>query len=192
MHAEFAAFFFVGDRLDHRAEDVRVDFRPVEQADLQQVGAGGAGEAGNDRRVAEKAAIDVGKSVRPGTQVGVLTVFDFAVHRAEDFADDEVGVAAIDCTHLFKCSAEEVVAEEDVGVFGEEAEDEARHEVVHVVAAVGACPVGVVLEECGVEAVEFCGGADVEGAVADGLDGADARQAQEEAEVVGEVSVVAN
>ena len=66
VHAEFAAFFFVGDRLDHRAEDVRVDFRPVEQADLQQVGAGGAGEAGNDRRVAEKAAIDVGEGVRPG------------------------------------------------------------------------------------------------------------------------------
>ena len=189
VHAEFAAFFFVGDRLDHRAEDVRVDFRPVEQADLQQVGAGGAGEAGNDGRVTEEAAVDVGEFFCPSVRAGTIAVF--YVHRAEDFADDEVGIAAINCTHLFESVGKGVVAEEYVGAFGEKTEDEARHEVVHIVAAVGACPVGVVLKECGVEAVEFCGGADVKGAVADGLDGADAGEAKEEAEVVGEVGVIA-
>ena len=122
----------------------------------------------------------------------MLAVFDVGVHRAEDFADDVLKVAAVNRAHLLEGGAEEVVAVKNVGIFGEEAEDEARHEVVHIVAAVGVCPVGVVFEECGVEAVEFCGGADVKRAVADGFDGADVCQSEEETEVIGEVGVVAN
>jgi hypothetical protein len=78
------------------------------------------------------------------------------------------------------------LAAEDVGVLGEEAEDQPCHEVVHVVAALGCAPFGVVLQQFDIEPVEAAGGADVEGVFADLADGADARQRQEEAEVVGE------
>ena len=76
---------------------------------------------------------------------------------------------------------------EDVGVFGEEAEDQPRHEVVHVVAALGLAPIGVVLQKFDVEPIEAAGRPDVEGVLADLPDGRDARQRQEEAEMVGEV-----
>jgi hypothetical protein len=79
------------------------------------------------------------------------------------------------------------LADEDVGVLGEEAEDEPRHEVIHVVAALGLAPFGVVLQQLDIEAVEAAGRPDVEGVFADLPDGADARQRQEEAEVVGKV-----
>ena len=79
------------------------------------------------------------------------------------------------------------VAVEDVGVLGEEAEDQPRHEVVHVVAARGRAPVGVVLQQLDIEPVQAAGRPDVEGAFADLLDGGDAGQRQEEAEVVGEI-----
>ena len=37
MHAKRAALFIIGHGLDHRAEDVGVDLRPVEAADMDQV-----------------------------------------------------------------------------------------------------------------------------------------------------------
>ena len=83
----------------------------------------------------------------------------------------------------------QALADEDVGVLGEEAEDQPRHEVVHVVAALGRAPFGVVLQQFDVEPVEAAGGPDVEGVFADLADGADARQRQEEAEVVREVLI---
>ena len=93
--------------------------------------------------------------------------------------------------HLVDGGGEQVVADEDVGVFGEEAEDQPRHEVVHVVAFVRAAPVGVVLDQLDIEPVEAAGRADVKGAFADLLDGGDAGERQEEAEMVGEIGVAA-
>jgi hypothetical protein len=60
-----------------------------------------------------------------------------------------------------------VASMEDVGVLGEEAEDQPGHEVVHVGAAIGCGPLGVILEERDVELVEAPRGADVEAALAD-------------------------
>ena len=59
--------------------------------------------------------------------------------------------------------------------------------MVHVVAALGLAPIGIVLQELDVEPIEAAGRPDVEGVLADLPDGGDARQRQEEAEVVGEV-----
>jgi hypothetical protein len=58
---------------------------------------------------------------------------------------------------------EQALAVEDVGVLGEEAEDQPRHEVVHVVAALGLAPFGVVLQQLDIELVEAAGRPDVEG-----------------------------
>ena len=46
VHPERAALLVVGNGLDHRPEDVRVDLRPVDSpADVEQIGARHAGEA---------------------------------------------------------------------------------------------------------------------------------------------------
>ncbi|MCA0045329.1 hypothetical protein LA304_17635 [Celeribacter sp. ASW11-22] len=58
-------------------------------------------------------------------------------------------------------------------------------------AARGGAPLGVVLEKLDVEAVEAAGGLDIKRALADLRDGGDARKGQEEAEVIGEVGIVA-
>jgi hypothetical protein len=36
VHAERAALLILRDRLDHRAEDVRVDLRPIEIPDVEK------------------------------------------------------------------------------------------------------------------------------------------------------------
>ena len=61
--------------------------------------------------------------------------------------------------------------------------------MVHVGAAVGGAPFGVVLQKFDIEPVQAAGGPDVEGAFADLLDGGDPGQRQEEAEMVREVLI---
>ena len=100
-----------------------------------------------------------------------------------------MGVGRVPRAHLLDGVGEQARAVEDVGVLGEEAEDQPRHEVVHVVAALGRAPVGVVLQQLDIEPVQAAGGPDVEGVLADLLDGGDAGQRQEEAEMVGKVLV---
>ena len=55
-------------------------------------------------------------------------------------------VAAIALAHLLHGLGEEALAIENIGVFREEAKDEPRHEMVHVVAAVSGSPSGVFFE----------------------------------------------
>ena len=80
---------------------------------------------------------------------------------------------------------------EDVGILREEAEDQPRHEVVHVGPALGGVPVRVLLQQRSIEPVEAARGADVEAALAQLPDGGDPRQRQEEAEMVRKGGVVA-
>ena len=61
--------------------------------------------------------------------------------------------------------------------------------MIHVVAALGGAPFGVVLQKLDVEPVQAAGRPDVEGVFGDLPDGGDASQRQEEAEMVGEVLV---
>ena len=113
------------------------------------------------------------------------------VKAAEDFANHFVRVRPIAVGHLVDGGGEQVVADEDVCVFSEEAEDQSRHEMVHVMAFLGAAPIGVVLDQFDVKPVEAAGRADVKGAFADLFDGGDTRERQEEAEVVGKIGVAA-
>ena len=84
---------------------------------------------------------------------------------------------------------EQADALEDVGAFGEEAEDQPHHKVVHVVAARGSAPIGVVFQKFDIEPVQAAGGADVEGAFTNLFDGRDAGQRQEETEMIGKVLI---
>jgi hypothetical protein len=103
-----------------------------------------------------------------------------------------VGVGRIPRTHLLGGGGEQAAAVENTGVFGEKAEDQAGHEVVHVAPPLLAAPVGVFAEKFEVEAVQATGGADVKGVFPDLLDGGDAGERQEEAEVIGKRRVIAD
>ena len=111
------------------------------------------------------------------------------VHGAEDFADNEIGVAAVARAYLGDGVGKQAFFVEDSGVFCEKAEYQPRHEVVHVVAFFVCAPFGVGFDQLYIQAVEPRGGADVEGAVADLLDGGDACQREKKAEVVGEIGI---
>ncbi len=100
-----------------------------------------------------------------------------------------MGVGRVPRAHLLDRGREQAGPVEDVGVLGEEAEDQPRHEMIHVVAALGRAPFGVVLQKLDIEPVQAAGGPDVEGAFADLLDGRDAGERQEEAEMVREVLI---
>ena len=184
MHAERTALVLVSDGLDHRAEDVGV-------SDVEEVRPCDSAESGYVRRFREQSSIHVGECVRPPANARLLPGFGLRVHRAEDLADHLVSVRAVAFAHPSDRVCEQVGSPEDVGVFGEEAEDEPRHEVVHLVLAACGAPLGVVLEQRDVESVQPSGRLDVDRALADLLDGRDPSERQEEPEVVGEVLVVA-
>ncbi len=65
VHAERAALLVLGDGLDHRAEDVRVDLRPVETADVEEVGARDPAEARHVQAAGEQPAVHIGEHVGP-------------------------------------------------------------------------------------------------------------------------------
>ena len=108
------------------------------------------------------------------------------VHRPEDLADHFMGVGAVRFGHLLDSSGEEVVLREDAGVLREEAENQAGKEVVEFLTPSVSVPIGVVLLEFDIEPVHPPGRLDVEGVVADLLDGGEAREGQEEPELVRE------
>ena len=86
----------------------------------------------------------------------------------------------------------DAITTEDIGILGKEAEDQPGHEVVHVSAALGRRPTRVLAQQLDVQLVQAASGTHVDGVVLDLLDGGDAGQRQEEAEVVGELRVVAS
>nr|WP_184409838.1 hypothetical protein [Rhodothalassium salexigens] len=102
-----------------------------------------------------------------------------------------MGVRAVAVAHQLDRGGEEVVASENLGVFGEEAEDEPRHKMVHVVAALRRAPFRVGAQKLDIELVQPPGRLDVEGAFADLLNRADPGQGQEKAEMLMEVGEVA-
>lgn len=111
------------------------------------------------------------------------------VHRPEDIRDDFVGVGAFAVAETLDGGGEQALAVEDVSILGEEAEDQPRHEVVHVGPAFRRGPVGVLFQKLDIELVELAGGADVKAVLADLLDGCDPCERQERAEVVREIAV---
>ena len=65
VHAERAALLILRDGLDHRPEDVRVDLRPIEIADMEEIGARDPAEARHVHAAREQAAVHIGKGVGP-------------------------------------------------------------------------------------------------------------------------------
>src|SRR6185437_9825109 len=141
---------------------VRVDLRPVETADMQKIGTGDLAESRRVHATGKQFAVHIGESVGPSGNAGVIPILALRVHRAEQFADHLVSIGGIFGAHARDGVGEQADAVEDVGALGEEAEYQPRHEVVHVVAARGGAPIGVVLQKLDIEPVHAARGADVE------------------------------
>lgn len=116
-------------------------------------------------------------------------ISDPGVHCAEDFGQHLVSIGAAALAVLVYRSRKQSLAVENVGVLGEEAEYQPCHEMVHVQTARVSSPIRVLAQQFHVQLVQPARGAHVNGVVLDLLDGGDARQRQEEAEVVGEVRI---
>ena len=188
VHAERAALLVLGDRLDHRAEDVGVDLRPVETADVEEIGARDPAEARHVRCCRRTARRSHRETRRPNGAVLALARSSILVFMARN--SSPITSWVLDESRALICSIVAVNRPSPLKMsvsLGEEAEDQPRHEVVHVVAALGRAPFGVVLQKLDIEPVQAAGRPDVEGAFADLLDGGDAGQRQEEAEMVREV-----
>ena len=95
-----------------------------------------------------------------------------------------MGVGAVRLGHLLDGPGEEVVLGEDASVLREEAEDKACEKVVEFLATFIGIPIRVITPELNIELVHPPGRLDIEGVVADLLDGGDAREGQEEPELV--------
>lgn len=91
--------------------------------------------------------------------------------------------------HLVDGRGEQARAVEDVGILGEEAEDQPGEKMVEILPAGGRVPLRVVLQQLDVEAIEAARGLDVEGVLADLLNGGDARERQEEAEFIAKAGI---
>lgn len=93
---------------------------------------------------------------------------------------------AVGCGPAFEAVVQ-LLAVEDVGVFGEEEEHQARHEMVHVAAALVRDPGWVLAYQFDVALVQAPRSAHVDGVVLDLAHGGDDRQRQQETEMVWKV-----
>ena len=62
-----------------------------------------------------------------------------------------MSVTRISLTHLLDCVGEQIRTGKDARIFSEEAEDQSRHEVIHVFSAFACRPIRVVREELHIE-----------------------------------------
>ena len=76
------------------------------------------------------------------------------VHRTEEFTNHFVRIRPITVGHILDGNGEEVIAFEDVRVFGEEQEDQTRHEVVHLLTAFGGSPLRIIGPQGDIEFVQ--------------------------------------
>ena len=112
---------------------------------MDKVRARNTAEARHIRAPREQPAVHIGKDIRPTGNACGRSIRSLGVHRAEKLGYHLMGVRTVPLAHLLDRAGELVGFLEDVGVFGKEAEDQPRHEVIHVWTAGGSAPVGIVL-----------------------------------------------
>jgi len=126
-----AAFAFVHHALEERAEDARRDAAPVELAALQERGPVLGAEFGDVELLAEEAAVDVGECGEFGVEIDGPFVA-VAIKGLKELGEAGAEVGAIAPGSLDE--TREGVPLENVGIFGEEAEEHADEEAFEIVA----------------------------------------------------------
>ena len=100
-----------------------------------------------------------------------------------------MGVGGVLRAHLRDCVGEQAFTDENIRVFRKKAEDQPRHEVVHVMATGRRAPFVIVLQKFNVQPVEAARGANIERILADLADGGNARQWEEKPEMIREILI---
>lgn len=126
MLSQTAALFRVYYALKHGAEDVGIDFRPVEFAAFEQKAAGALIEIGDGLVCLEKPAVDVGETCEMDGQ-GFGTFFRGRVEGLEKCGQDFVCIFAGFVRMAFNEFGKAVFGE-DFGVFGKKTEEQAGQE----------------------------------------------------------------
>lgn len=128
-----AALGGLHDALEEGAEDAGGDARPVELAAAEEGGAVGGRHVGDVESLGEKTAVDVGVGGELGGEGGGAGG-GFLVEDLEESGEAGAEVGAVLARGLDE--AGEAVPLKDIGVFGEEAEEEADEEAFEGVAGV--------------------------------------------------------
>lgn len=126
MLSQTAALFRVYHALKHGAEDVGIDFRPVEFAAFEQKTAGALIEIGDGLVCLEKPAVDVGEACEMDGQ-GFGTFFRGRVEGLEKCGQDFVCILAGFVRMAFDEFGKAVFGE-NFGVFGKKTEEQAGQE----------------------------------------------------------------
>lgn len=126
MLSQTAALFRVYHALKHGAEDIGIDFGPVEFAAFEQKAASAGIEIGDGLVCLEKSAVDVGEACEMGRQ-GFGTFFRGRVEGLEKCGQDFVCIFAGFVRMAFDEFGKAVFGE-DFGVFGKKAEEQAGQE----------------------------------------------------------------
>ena len=126
MLSEAATLGGIDDALEHGAEDVGINFGPVEFAAFEQEAAGAGIEIGNGLVCLEKSAVDIGEICKMDGQ-GFGTIFRWRVEGLEKCSQDFVCIFAGFVRMAFD-EFGKAVFREDFGVFGKKAEEQAGQE----------------------------------------------------------------
>lgn len=126
MLSEAATLGGIDDALEHGAEDIGINFGPVEFAAFEQKAAGAVVEIGDRLVCLEKPAVDVGEACEMGRQ-GFGTFFRGRVEGLEKCSQDFVCIFAGFVRMAFDEFGKAVFGE-DFGVFGKKAEEQAGQE----------------------------------------------------------------
>src|SRR4029077_13251364 len=92
VHPEGAAFLILGNGLNHRPENVWIDLRPVEAADMQEISTGDPTETRRVYASGKKLAVNIGEGVSPSWNPGARPILAPGVHSAEQFGYHLMGV----------------------------------------------------------------------------------------------------
>ena len=93
---------------------------------------------------------------------------------------------------MFDGFGEHAFAIKNISVFGKEAKNQPRHEVIHIVAACRAAPLRIVFQQFDIKAIQAAGGTNVEGTFTDLFNRGDACKRQEETKMIWEIFIFAN
>ena len=120
----------------------------------------------------------------PPWQALSLAITRPGIHCPEDLTDNVMSIGRISGTHLFDGTCKQAFVLKNIRVFGKKTKDQSSHEMVHFMALLTATPVRIIFKQFDVKAVKATGGSYIKGTVTNLLYCGDARQRQEEAEVV--------
>src|SRR5690606_27022386 len=115
-------------------------------------------------------------TIGPTFDTSNRSLFYRGIHGTEHFANNFMSIGRDLRTHLTYRGGKEVIPHKDVSILCKEAENQAGHKMVHVMAAFRRCPIWVVFQKLHIELVQPACRADIERVFLDLLNRGDTSQ----------------